>query len=60
MADSNTLDKYVQLKTLNLQKGFIAANRSSGDWNITVIQLYFFFSLSLTCVKKEFHFPDTL
>lgn len=46
MADSNTLGKYLQLKTLRLQKGFTAANRSSGDWNVTVIQLCFFLSLT--------------
>lgn len=44
MADNNTLDKYLQLKMLNLQKGFIAANSGSEDWNVTIIQLYFFFS----------------
>lgn len=43
MADNNTLDKYLQLKTLNLQKGFIAANSRSEDWNVTIILLYFLF-----------------
>lgn len=64
MADNNTLDKYLQLKMLNLQKGFIAANSGSEGWNVTIIQLYFFFYflffcclLSLMCVTKGFCFP---
>lgn len=31
IADNNTLDKQLQLKTLNLQKGFIVANSSCKD-----------------------------
>lgn len=31
MADNNTLDKNLQLKTPILQKGFIAVNSSSED-----------------------------
>lgn len=43
MTDNNTLDKHLQLKMLDLQKGFITANRGCEDWNVTIIQLYIFF-----------------
>jgi len=45
MADNNTLDKQLQLKTLNLEKGFIIANSGCEDGNVTITQLNFFIIL---------------
>lgn len=42
MADYNTLDKQLQLKTLTLQKGFVVANSGCKDGNVTITQLNFF------------------